>query len=142
MTQAQSCVRVTYWNGWPFFYMRLDSNTTPLSFLAQNFWMDNLKAPSTRAIFMWQVLFICQYKPRLHEQFLFENKRLETWIYGWNKKNCQFNYVLSRLRGQFSVCDNFYLPHKNYHTSFSANIIVLQKLVNFVHLHEQIKIAT
>ena len=28
------------------------------------------------------------------------------------KKNCQF-YVLSRLHGQFSVGDNFYLPHKN-----------------------------
>ena len=39
-------------------------------------------APSTRAIFMRQVLFICQYTPRLHEQFFFENKRLETWIYG------------------------------------------------------------
>ena len=48
----------------------------------------------------------------LHEQFLFENKRLETGIYRWRQKNYQF-YVLSRLNGQFSVCDNFYFPHKN-----------------------------
>ena len=48
----------------------------------------------------------------LDEQFLFECKRLETGIYGWRQKNCQF-YVFCRLHGQFSVCDNFYLPHKN-----------------------------
>ena len=52
-------------------------------------------------------------------------------------------YVLSRsrLHGQFSVCDSFYLPHKNA-SSFSANITVIPKLVNFVHLYEQIKIVT
>ena len=63
---------------------------------------------------MWQVLFDNFYllrKPRLHKHFLFENKRLETGNYGWRQKNCQF-YVLSRLHGEFSVCDNFYLPHK------------------------------
>ena len=101
----------------------------------------SVKALSKRAIFMWQVLFICKWTPRLYEQFLFENKTLETGIYGWHQKICQF-YVLSRLHGQFPVCDNFYLPLKNQHASFSANIIVIQKLVNFVHLHEEIKMVT
>ena len=38
---------------------------------------------TTRAIFMWQVLFICQWTLRQHEHFLFENKRLKTGNYGW-----------------------------------------------------------
>ena len=69
-------------------------------------------------------------KPRLHEQFLCDkfylfasvrsvymsNFYLKTkdWRLGStdDKKNCQF-YVLSRLHGHLSICDNFYLPHKN-----------------------------
>ena len=33
-------------------------------------------------------------------------------------------YVASGLHGQFFLCGNFYLPHKNYHVSFSANAVV------------------
>ena len=53
---------------------------------------------------MWQVLFIYQCTLRLHEQFLFENERLETGIYGWHQKNCQFLFICQctpRLHEQF-----------------------------------------
>ena len=37
-------------------------------------------------LIIWHVLFICQWTLRLHEHFLFENKRLETGNYGWWNK--------------------------------------------------------
>ena len=39
-------------------------------------------------------IILPKLKPRLHEQFLFKNKRLETGIYGWHQKIANFMYCL------------------------------------------------
>ena len=62
------------------------------------------KAPSTRAIFMWHVLFICQWTLRLQEQFFFENKRLETaWDLWMTSKNLPVLCVVSSTRTIFCI---------------------------------------
>ena len=58
---------------------------------------------------MWQFLFLCQWTPRLHEHYLFENKRLKTGLYGWDKKKLPILWVVSSTRTifcmwQFFIC--------------------------------------
>ena len=51
-------------------------------------------------------------------------------------------YVTSHIHEQILVIDNFCLPHKNWQTSFSANVFATQNPSKCPHVHEQIKLVT
>ena len=78
------------------------------SVLFDNFYFLAL-APSTRAVInMWQVLFICHVLAT-RSVFIWKQKirDLDLWM---KLKNCQC-YVLSRLHGQFSVYVTIFICH-------------------------------
>ena len=51
-------------------------------------------------------------------------------------------YVTSNIHEQTLVIDNFCLPHKNWQTSFSANVLATSNPTKCPHVHEQIKLVT
>ena len=60
--------------------------------------------------------------------------------------NVQINtcgkYVTSNIPEQTLVIDNFCLPHKNWQTTFSANVLATSNPSKCPHVHEQIKLVT